>query len=66
MPSAAAFAFMAATMAGHAARIVVAERVRGAILGGHQRQMHQVAARQGGADGQPRKRRPWVSRGPPW
>ena len=39
----------------HAAGIIAAQGMGGAILGRHQRQVHQVAAGQDGADGQARK-----------
>jgi hypothetical protein len=48
-------AFIAATKAAEAARIVGAERVRRPILRGHQRKMHEIAAREHGAHGEPRK-----------
>ncbi len=38
----------------HAARIVAAQRVGGSILGRHQRQVHEIAAGQYGAHGEPR------------
>jgi len=43
---------------GHPAGIIVPQRMRGAVFGRHQGQVHQVAPGQGGADGEARKRRP--------
>ena len=54
MPSSRALWFIVGDEHREAARIGAAERVRGAVLGRHQRQVQQLAARQRGADPEPR------------
>ena len=46
MPSSRALAFMALHAFADAARVVAAQGMRRAVLGGHERQVHQVTARQ--------------------